>query len=75
MKDVKEGKFVKALVSNAGTEENAKGATMLTPIRSIQTLTAVTVLQGRGVVTESEDIELIDVPIVCSLVGGHRHCD
>jgi len=26
MKDVKEGKFVKALVSGAGAEETAKGA-------------------------------------------------
>lgn len=48
MRDVKNGKFEKALVSSSstGTETNAK------------------VLQGRGTVIESEDIELIDVPIV-----------
>jgi hypothetical protein len=31
MKDVKEGKFVKALVSSAGTEANAKGTAMYPP--------------------------------------------
>lgn len=69
MKDVKEGKFVKALVSSAGTEANAKGAAMA-PTRIIHPLTAaLIVLEGRGVIMESEEIELTDVPIVRSRIG------
>ncbi|KAJ3882385.1 adrenoleukodystrophy protein [Lentinula edodes] len=46
MEDVKKGKFTKALVSSASTEENAK------------------ILQGRGEVFISEDIQFENVPIV-----------
>ncbi|KAJ7596729.1 ABC transporter transmembrane region 2-domain-containing protein [Mycena floridula] len=46
MTDVRKGKFQKALVSSASSEENAK------------------ILSGRGEVTESEDIEFENVPIV-----------
>ncbi|KAJ3936608.1 MAG: adrenoleukodystrophy protein [Lentinula lateritia] len=46
MEDVKTGKFAKALVSSASTEDNAK------------------ILQGRGEVFISEDIQFENVPIV-----------
>ncbi|KAJ3818022.1 ABC transporter transmembrane region 2-domain-containing protein [Lentinula raphanica] len=46
MEDIKKGKFEKALVSSASTEENAK------------------ILQGRGEVILSEDIQFENVPIV-----------
>ncbi|KAJ4476647.1 adrenoleukodystrophy protein [Lentinula aciculospora] len=46
MEDVKKGKFEKALVSSASTEENAK------------------ILQGRGEVIISDDIQFENVPIV-----------
>ncbi|KAJ3785293.1 adrenoleukodystrophy protein [Lentinula aff. detonsa] len=46
MEDIKKGKFEKALVSSASTEENAK------------------ILQGRGEVIVSEDIQFENVPIV-----------
>ncbi|KAJ6604217.1 adrenoleukodystrophy protein [Mycena vulgaris] len=46
MKDVRKGKFDKALVNSATTGENAK------------------ILQGRGEVFESEDIQFENVPIV-----------
>jgi len=62
MEDVKAGKFDKALVNSAQTEENAKrGSTFYTAV-SIAHLRLV--LKGRGSVIESEDIRFDGVPIV-----------
>jgi hypothetical protein len=72
MADVKKGKFEKALVSSAGTEENAKGThgQFSNPVTCLQSIFAP-VLQGRGTIIESkDDIELIDVPIVSIIVDS-----
>ena len=67
MEDVKKGKFDKALVSSATTEENAKSKA--DPLRSILCIClpsrfSLTVLKGRGKVIESDDIKFENVPIV-----------
>lgn len=65
MADVKKGKFDKALVSSASTEENAKSAftySLSCNIRNV--IDPRIVLKGRGQVFESEEIQFENVPIV-----------
>lgn len=56
MQDVKEGKFVKKLVSAAGTEENAKSesvGTVLLVMSECAQSCSFLVLQGRGTIIHS----------------------
>lgn len=65
MGDVRKGKFDKALVSSAQTDEHARSQ-CLSIIAAIGTdfRSWTAVLKGRGVIIESEEIEFKDVPIV-----------
>lgn len=62
MRDVQRAQFEKALVSSASVDENARG--MFTLFRKVHLLTFCSVLQGRGTVIESDEIQFEGVPIV-----------
>ena len=65
MKDVKKGKFEKALISSAATGENAHSDDFLFCLPLTAFLKKkLTVLRGRGQVVMSEDIQFENVPIV-----------
>lgn len=64
MKDVRKGKFEKALVSSASTLENAQSKYSNLTLSVHRILSVVIVLRGRGQVIESEDIQFENVPIV-----------
>jgi ATP-binding cassette, subfamily D (ALD), peroxisomal long-chain fatty acid import protein len=63
MKDVRQSKFQKALVSSATTGENAQSKCPGYRL-GVDLYRCRTVLQGRGQVIESEDIRFESVPIV-----------
>ncbi len=62
MKDIKKGKFEKALISSATTGENAKKYVLLIINWSLIDQNAV--FRGRGQIIMSEDIQFENVPIV-----------
>jgi len=66
MKDIRKGKFEKALVASAQNEENAQSenSNMNSFCRYTNQQPYVEVLKGRGTIVESEDIEFENVPIV-----------
>ena len=61
MKDVRKGKFEKALVSSASIEENANSKSLLYLSGN---LFNSKVLRGHGQIIESDDIQFENVPIV-----------
>lgn len=63
MEAVREGKYEKALVSSASIEENAKGS-LARHSDSLCLTRYIPVLEGRGEIFESEEIEFENVPIV-----------
>ena len=65
MSDVRKGKFEKALVSSAVTDENAKSKRGTRPGTTLTCEADMSaVLKGRGVIIESDEIEFESVPIV-----------
>lgn len=64
MAEVRKGKFDKALVSSAGIEENAKSGSFTCVVLPLIRRHLSAVLQGRGQVVESEEIQFENVPIV-----------
>ena len=63
MSDVRKSKFEKQLVSSASVEDNARGKCASVTVYGLLILHH-SVLQGRGTVIESEEIDFTDVPIV-----------
>ena len=64
MAEVRKGKFNKALVSSASTEENSKSMSSVLSIELLIRDRMSIVLKGRGQVVESEEIQFENVPIV-----------
>lgn len=62
MEDIKRGQYEKALVSSASSDEHAKS--QFTRFLISSAFWKSSVLEGRGKIIESEDIEFQNVPIV-----------
>lgn len=62
MEDIKRGQYEKALVSSASSDEHAKS--QFTRFLIYSAYWKLSVLEGRGKIIESEDIEFQNVPIV-----------